>query len=44
MGYYHDERFALPKLLGTKHARHFTDFSAHIVRVIDELIENFAEA
>ncbi|NVI96886.1 SMI1/KNR4 family protein [Myxococcus sp. AM009] len=44
VGYYHDERFALPKLLGTKHAKHFTDFSAHIVSVIDELIENFAEA
>ncbi|ATB46155.1 SMI1/KNR4 family protein [Corallococcus macrosporus] len=44
VGYYHDETFELPQLLGTKNARHFRAFPAHIVEVIDELIENFAEA
>lgn len=43
VGYYHDEVFELPKLLGTKKAKHFQAFSEHIVEVIDELIENFAD-
>ncbi|WP_141590169.1 SMI1/KNR4 family protein [Myxococcus sp. AB056] len=44
VGYYHDEAFDLSPRLGTEDAEHFRDFSAHIVRVIDALIENFAEA
>ncbi|AKQ68445.1 hypothetical protein A176_005357 [Myxococcus hansupus] len=43
VGYYHDEVFGLPKLLGTENANRFQAFSEHIVEVIDDLIENFAE-
>jgi SMI1/KNR4 family protein SUKH-1 len=44
VAYQHDETFGLPKLLGTKNAEHFRDFSTHIVTVIDEFIETYAEA
>ncbi|MBZ4421263.1 SMI1/KNR4 family protein [Myxococcus sp. RHSTA-1-4] len=44
VAYSHDEAFGLPQLLGTKHAEHFRDFSTHIVTVIDEFIETYADA
>ena len=42
--YYHDETFALPQFLGGKEAKHFRDFSTHIVNIIDEFIATYGEA
>ncbi|NOK00460.1 MULTISPECIES: SMI1/KNR4 family protein [Myxococcus] len=42
VAYNHDETFGLPQLLDTKHAEHFRDFSTHIVAVIDDFIETYA--
>jgi hypothetical protein len=44
VAYQHDETFGLPKLLDTKNASHFRDFSTHIVDVINEFVETYAEA
>ncbi|WP_245918739.1 SMI1/KNR4 family protein [Melittangium boletus] len=43
VAYTHDEPFGLPQLLGTQDARHFRDFSTHIVTVIDDFIETYGE-
>lgn len=44
VSYFHDEAFALPQLLGGKHAKHFRNFSTHIVSTIDEFIETYEDA
>jgi|GEM_PF-6074651 len=43
VAYTHDEAFGLPQLLGTQDAKHFRDFSTHIITVIDDFIETYGE-
>ncbi|KFA92165.1 SMI1/KNR4 family protein [Archangium violaceum] len=43
VAYQHDETFGLPKPAGSRKAQDFRDFSKHIVAVIDEFIETYAE-